>query len=204
MPPRSPFLPYSSSSDSRASLVQGLIIAFIVIAALYFAREVLLPLALAILLSFVLTPLLLLLRKIKVPRVAAVIFVVTIAFGIIFGLGWLLSQQMTQLARDLPSYQRVLSEKIGTLRKSAVSSPTLEKATDALKGIEKQLAQPSEGEGADHLSGSRARAPTTTKPRSSQYPSRSLSRSRVRSRSSKTSPARCCRRWPRPASSSCS
>jgi len=146
MPPRSPFLPFSSSSDSRASLVQGLIIAFIVIAALYFAREVLLPLALAILLSFVLTPLLLLLRKIKVPRVAAVIFVVTIAFGIIFALGWLLSQQMTQLARDLPSYQRVLSEKIGTLRKSAVSSPTLEKATDALKGIEKQLAQPSEGE----------------------------------------------------------
>jgi len=146
MPPRSPFLPFTSSSESRASLVQGLIIAFIVIAALYFAREVLLPLALAILLSFVLTPLLLLLRKIKVPRVAAVIFVVTIAFGIIFALGWLLSQQMTQLARDLPSYQRVLSEKIGTLRKSAVSSPTLERAADTLKHIEKQLAQPSEGE----------------------------------------------------------
>jgi predicted PurR-regulated permease PerM len=146
MPPRSPFLPFASSSDSRASLVQGLIIAFIVIAALYFAREVLLPLALAILLSFVLTPLLLLLRKIKVPRVAAVIFVVTIAFGIIFALGWLLSQQVTQLARDLPSYQRVLSEKIGTLRKSAVSSPTLERAADTLKHIEKQLAQPSEGE----------------------------------------------------------
>jgi predicted PurR-regulated permease PerM len=146
MPPRSPFLPFTSSSESRASLVQGLIIAFIVIAALYFAREVLLPLALAILLSFVLTPLLLLLRKIKVPRVAAVIFVVTLAFGIIFALGWLLSQQMTQLARDLPSYQRVLSEKIGTLRKSAVSSPTLERAADTLKHIEKQLAQPSEGE----------------------------------------------------------
>jgi predicted PurR-regulated permease PerM len=107
---------------------------------------VLLPLALAILLSFVLTPLLLLLRKIKIPRVAAVIFVVTIAFGIIFALGWLLSQQMTQLARDLPSYQLVLSEKIGTLRKSAVSSPTLERAADTLKHIEKQLAQPSEGE----------------------------------------------------------
>jgi predicted PurR-regulated permease PerM len=146
MPPRSPFLPFTSSSESRASLVQGLIIAFIVVAALYFAREVLLPLALAILLSFVLTPLLLLLRKIKIPRVAAVIFVVTIAFGIIFALGWLLSQQMTQLARDLPSYQLVLSEKIGTLRKSAVSSPTLERAADTLKHIEKQLAQPSEGE----------------------------------------------------------
>jgi predicted PurR-regulated permease PerM len=146
MPPRSPFLPFTSSSESRASLVQGLIIAFIVIAALYFAREVLLPLALAILLSFVLTPLLLLLRKIKVPRVAAVIFVVTLAFAIIFALGWLLSQQMTELARDLPSYQRVLSEKIGTLRKSAVTSPTLERAADALKGIEKELAQPSEGE----------------------------------------------------------
>jgi predicted PurR-regulated permease PerM len=164
MPPRSPFLPFTSSSESRASLVQGLIIAFIVIAALYFAREVLLPLALAILLSFVLTPLLLLLRKIKVPRVAAVIFVVTIAFGIIFALGWLLSQQMTQLARDLPSYQRVLSEKIGTLRKSAVTSPTLERAANALKGIEKELAQPSEGQSTSPTVAPSLEDKETTKP----------------------------------------
>jgi predicted PurR-regulated permease PerM len=115
----------------------------IVVGTLYIAREVLLPLTLAILLSFVLTPLLLLLRKVKVPRVLAVIIVVTLAFAIIFGLGWMMSQQASQLAGDLPRYQHVLAEKIATLRKSAASSSTLEKAAGALKGIEDELNQSS-------------------------------------------------------------
>ena len=142
MPPRTPFPMFSSSSDSRAALLQGLMIGAIVVGALYVAREVLLPLTLAILLSFVLTPLLVLLRKIKVPRVLAVIIVVTLAFAVIFGLGWLLTQQVSQLAGDLPSYQRVLSEKIGSLRKSAASSAALEKAAGALKGLQQELGQP--------------------------------------------------------------
>jgi predicted PurR-regulated permease PerM len=115
----------------------------IVVGTLYIAREVLLPLTLAILLSFVLTPLLLLLRKVKVPRVLAVVIVVTLAFAIIFGLGWMMSQQASQLAGDLPRYQHVLAEKIATLRKSAASSSTLEKAAGALKGIEDELNQSS-------------------------------------------------------------
>ena len=57
MPPRSPFPMFGSGSDSRAALLQGLMIGAIVIGGLYIGREVLLPLALAILLSFVLTPL---------------------------------------------------------------------------------------------------------------------------------------------------
>ena len=143
MPPRSPFPMFSSGSDSRVALLQGLMIGAIVVGTLYIAREVLLPLTLAILLSFVLTPLLLLLRKVKVPRVLAVIIVVTLAFAIIFGLGWMMSQQASQLAGDLPRYQHVLAEKIATLRKSAASSSTLEKAAGALKGIEDELNQSS-------------------------------------------------------------
>ena len=139
MPSRSPFPMFSSGSDSRAALLQGLMIGALVVGTLYIAREVLLPLTLAILLSFVLTPLLLLLRKIKVPRVLAVIIVVTLAFAIIFCLGWMMSQQASQLAGDLPRYQHVLAEKIATLRKSAASSSTLEKAAGALKGIEDEL-----------------------------------------------------------------
>jgi predicted PurR-regulated permease PerM len=69
MPARTSFLP--STYDARAATLQGLLIGAIVIAGLYFGREVLLPLALAILLSFVLTPPLLLLRRIKLPRAVA-------------------------------------------------------------------------------------------------------------------------------------
>jgi len=80
------------------------LIATIVIAGLYFGREVLLPLALAILLSFVLSPALLFLRRLKVPRLIGVGIVVALAFAVIFALGWLMSRQVTQLAEDLPRY----------------------------------------------------------------------------------------------------
>ena len=140
MSPRFPI--FASSSEARTATLQSLLIAAIVITGLYVAREVLLPLALAILLSFVLTPALLFLRRLKVPRVVGVAIVVAFAFALIFGLGWLMSQQATQLAGDLPRYQHVLAEKISALRKSAAGSPALEKATEAVKGLERELANP--------------------------------------------------------------
>src|SRR6185312_3783583 len=88
MPPRSPFPLLTTPSGSRTAMLQGLLIGVILIAGLYVAREVLLPLALAILLSFVLTPPLLLLRRIKVPRVLAVGIVVAIGFGFIAARGY--------------------------------------------------------------------------------------------------------------------
>ncbi len=141
MPPRSPFPMFGSGSDSRAAMLQGLMIGAIVIGGLFIGREVLLPLALAILLSFVLTPLLLLLRKVKVPRVPAVAIVVTLAFAIIFGLGWMLSHQVAQLASDLPRYQHVLAGKISALRKSAESSGTFDNIAGALKGVENEISR---------------------------------------------------------------
>jgi len=71
-----------------------------------------------------------------------VTIVVAFAFAVIFALGWLMSQQATQLAQDLPRYQHVLAEKISALRKSAAGSPALEKATGALKDLQRELANP--------------------------------------------------------------
>jgi predicted PurR-regulated permease PerM len=142
MPPRSPLPFLSTSSDARTATLQGLLIGAIVIAALYVGREVLVPLALAVLLSFVLTPPLLLLTRIKVPRVVAVGIVVGAAFAIILALGWLMSREVTQLASDLPSYRYTLSEKIKSLRESTASSPVFEKAGEILSDLQKELAQP--------------------------------------------------------------
>ena len=133
---------FASSSEARTATLQSLLIAAIVITGLYVAREVLLPLALAILLSFVLTPALLFLRRLKIPRVVGVAIVVAFAFALIFSLGWTMSKQATQLAEDLHRYQHVLAEKISAIRKSATGSPALEKATEAIKGLERELANP--------------------------------------------------------------
>jgi predicted PurR-regulated permease PerM len=145
MPPRSPFPLLTTPSDARTATLQGLLIGAIVIAALYFGREVLLPLALAILLSFVLTPPLLLLRKLKVPRIVAVAIVVTTAFGIIFGLGWMMSREATQLAADLPSYQATLSQKVESFRESTSESGVLKKAGEVLSDLQQQLNAPTDG-----------------------------------------------------------
>ena len=141
MAPRFPIFS-SASTEARNAALQGLLIAAIVITGLYVGREVLVPLALAILLSFVLTPIFLLLRRLKVPRVVGVAIVVTFAFALIFSLGWLVAQQATQLAENLPGYQQVLTNKISALRYSAASSPVLEKATEALNGLERELTNP--------------------------------------------------------------
>ncbi len=139
MPPRFPIFSSSSSEVRSAAL---LLSGAIVITGLYVGREVLLPLVFAILLSFVLTPALLFLRRLKVPRVLGVTIVVASALALIFALGWLVSQQATQLAKDLPRYQHVLADKLAGLRKGAAASPVFEKAAEAMRRLERQLTEP--------------------------------------------------------------
>src|SRR6478736_4891134 len=98
------------------SAVATAILAVIIVAMLYFGREIFVPIALAILLSFVLAPVVGILQRIRVPRGLAVVSVVVLAFVMIFAMGSLLATQLTQLASDLPRYQSTISEKIQTFR----------------------------------------------------------------------------------------
>ena len=98
------------------SAVATAILAVIIVAMLYFGREIFVPIALAILLSFVLAPLVGILQRIRVPRGLAVVSVVIFAFALIFAMGSLLATQLTQLAGDLPRYQSTISEKIQSFR----------------------------------------------------------------------------------------
>src|SRR4051794_3607774 len=82
------------------SAVATALLAVIIISMLYFGRDIFVPIALAILLSFVLAPLVGLLQCIRVPRGLAVVSVVVLAFSLIFAMGSLLATQLTQLAGD--------------------------------------------------------------------------------------------------------
>ena len=68
------------------SALGTVLLAVVVVAALYLAREVLVPISLAVLLSFVLAPLVRLLRACYAPQFVAVMFAVLLAFAAIFGL----------------------------------------------------------------------------------------------------------------------
>ena len=69
------------------SAVATAILTAFIIMLLYFGREIIIPIALAILLSFVLAPLVGLLQRMRIPRGLAVVSVVITAFGVIFAMG---------------------------------------------------------------------------------------------------------------------
>jgi predicted PurR-regulated permease PerM len=75
------------------SAVATAVLDVIIVMTLYFGREIVIPIALAILLSFVLAPVVGLLQRIRVPRGIAVVSVVVLAFGLLFAIGSLLASQ---------------------------------------------------------------------------------------------------------------
>ena len=133
-------VPWASGSAVITVLFIALIATF-----LFVAREVLIPIALAVLLSFVLSPVVRLLEGWHIPRSLSVVAVVVIAFGVIFALGSLLIAQVNQLAMDLPSYRTTLSDKIKSVRGIAGGSGTLERASEVLQDLGKEIEAPKPG-----------------------------------------------------------
>ena len=92
----------------------SLAVGVVIVAALYLAREVLIPITLAVLLSFVLTPVVSLLRRIHVPRAPAVLLSVVLALGVIGAVGSLIGMQVASLASDIPRYATTIERKVGS------------------------------------------------------------------------------------------
>jgi predicted PurR-regulated permease PerM len=101
---------------------------------------------LAILLSFVLAAPVNLLQNLRVPRAAAAVVTVLLAFVVIFTLGSLIATQLTRLAGDLPKYQSTIQSKIASLRGVSGSSSTLERAEGMLQDLSKELNKPTGGD----------------------------------------------------------
>lgn len=93
-----------------------LVSAAIIICALYFGRDVLIPLACAFLISFALHPLVSWLVRIGLPRIGAVIVVMTMILALIGGLVVVLGAQLRSLSEELPTYQSTIRAKIDDMR----------------------------------------------------------------------------------------
>ncbi|HVW01164.1 MAG TPA: AI-2E family transporter, partial [Planctomycetaceae bacterium] len=88
----------------------------LVVAVLRFAQDVLLPIAFAALLAFLLSPLVVRLKRWGLPKAVAIIATVILAFGVIGGVGWIVSTQAISLVRELPNYETNLHQKIQALK----------------------------------------------------------------------------------------
>jgi predicted PurR-regulated permease PerM len=114
------------------------IVAALVICGLYVGREIFVPIALAVLLSFVLAPLVELLERWYFPRAASVPVVVVLAFVAIFALGSLIATEVRHLAEGLPQYQQTMQQKIKSLRTLTATGP-LDRAADILQSLGKEI-----------------------------------------------------------------
>jgi hypothetical protein len=122
--PAQPDWPPASQPEqgpSRVTIAAGLIIAAVLICALYFAREVLIPITLATLLTFILAPFVNVMRRIYIPRVPAIVAAVLLGLVIIIGVGTLIGTQIANLAGQLPEYQATIETKLSHVRDTVLS-----------------------------------------------------------------------------------
>jgi predicted PurR-regulated permease PerM len=124
-----------SRQDSPSS--SPLVVLAGVILILYFARPVLIPLALALTLNFLLTPAVMWFQKLPMRRVPAVALVMLISAAAIGGMGWVVAGQLLQVANDLPRYRLNIHNKIEALHLPPESA--LGRAAASVKEIGTEL-----------------------------------------------------------------
>ncbi len=115
----------------------ALLIVLIVVAVLYFARTVFIPLALAILLAFMLAPLVIRLRHWGLGRIPSAAMVVLIAFFILGVIAAVMASQLADLTHKLPEYEHNVQQKVESIRNSGGGlikriSGSIQKFTDEM------------------------------------------------------------------------
>jgi predicted PurR-regulated permease PerM len=130
-PGRQELGPAAQSLRALNSLASGVL----VIAALYMGRGVLIPITLAVLLSFIVAPLVGLLRRVHFGQWPSVIVAVLFALSVLSAVGALIGAQVAQLAKDLPQYQWTVEHKIRVLQENTLgrADTVLASASNALK-----------------------------------------------------------------------
>src|SRR3954454_13025903 len=98
-----------------------LAVGVVVVAGLYLGRDVLIPITLSVLLSFLLAPLVNLLRQIHLGRVPSALIAVVLALGVILSIGTLIGTQIAALAPDVPTYAGRIQGKIDSLQNVTLS-----------------------------------------------------------------------------------
>ena len=126
--------PQSDQAGTLEMLATLFLVAFVVVL-LYVGREIFIPIAIAILVSFVLSPPILLLRRWGLGRVLSVLTVVFAALVIAFSVSAVLTRQVSGLAVDLPLYQATINAKLDDLRDAAADNALFAKVSTALKKL---------------------------------------------------------------------
>jgi predicted PurR-regulated permease PerM len=125
----------------------GITIFVLIVASLYWAQAVLIPVALAMLLTFLLSPVAAALERIGLGRISSVILVAVLTFSLLGGIGWIVALQFGSLANELPQYTGNLRQKIADVR-GAAKGGAIEKVQQTVEAVTSEIQQgdePSKG-----------------------------------------------------------
>jgi len=118
----------------------GAIALFGTIATLYFAREILIPFAFALTLTFLLTPVVAFLQRLRIGRAASVLAALLIAIAAAGGIGWIIGGELVDVANQLPLYRQNIHAKIAAFHIPATGS--LGKAAESVQEIVREVTSP--------------------------------------------------------------
>jgi predicted PurR-regulated permease PerM len=125
--------------DTLTAKFMATVMAGVVVSGIYFGRPVLMPLALAVLLSFALAPLVSLLRRVKLGNVMPVLISLLLAVVVISSLAAFMGSQLAKLAAELPYYQTNLGQKIHSVVGSALHNDTITRLDRTLQNLAEQI-----------------------------------------------------------------
>jgi predicted PurR-regulated permease PerM len=143
----------------------AVIVGVVAIATLYFAKVVLIPFALALLFTFILTPVVRLLERAHFGRILSTLLVIVLAIAACGALGWTVTKQLGDVVNQLPAYKSNIKQKLTSLHWS--SNHTLDNATNTMTEIGKELAAspaPSRSEGLGVTHSARTRSGEQSEP----------------------------------------
>ncbi|WP_322013248.1 AI-2E family transporter [Paraburkholderia sp. J12] len=127
---------FPSSTPTLHGLA-SVITCVVVVCGLYFGRQVLIPITLSVMLSFLLAPLVMLLRRLHLGQFFSIFVAVLVTVFALAGVGALIAAQIVQLAADLPQYQEAIEQKVETVQEKTVgrADSLMTRAATALQRV---------------------------------------------------------------------
>jgi predicted PurR-regulated permease PerM len=135
---RSNFLGSSHPSSGNLPSLIAVATFVLIIASLYWAQAVLIPIALSIMLTFLLSPVASASERIGLGRLPSVILIVVLTFSLLAAIGWVVTRQLTSLGNELPEYTVNIKQKIADVR-GAGKGGVLEKVQKAIEEVKDEI-----------------------------------------------------------------
>jgi predicted PurR-regulated permease PerM len=135
---RSNVLGRSRPTSGRLPSLIAIATFVLIIACLHWAQAVLIPIALSIMLTFLLSPVSGALERMRLGRIPSVIFIVVLTFSLLGGIGWVVTLQFGSLANELPTYRKNIRQKIADIREAGKGG-ALEKVQKTAADVKEQF-----------------------------------------------------------------